>query len=896
MLNRLSAIWLPLSLILLVAVLWAGRQGTRPPAKPPEPKAGDRAAPGPVEPKPPPAAPAVASTAPAPAPAPPAPAVPAPSPYTSDTTASRYGTQQPEAPAAEPSTSLGPGPAANEPVPPWSQNDSQDEPGSTARQPDTSYGRFGKPGASTPGTGYGTSPPDTETTTTETPAVTPMPGTSAEAATALHLFDGFEADNAWAVESAADHATLALAEEHASEGQKALKAAFKAFGKGNFELRREVGLDLTDATTLKVDVYNDAGPMDLVLGLRAGYDTTLFTTPPKPLPAGWNRDVTFPLSELATSDKGPWGTSWSWSRDNVTRLSLIFREREEKQGTVYIDNLRFDRPATKLGAKLAPVLKSIAASAQTIERYETLEIRADFDATYQNFFDRAEVDLFASFFSPSGKRVDVHGFVYDIADAEPKPTWKIRFTPNEVGLWRYDVTVKDAGGETTSQTYQLLCRNQADHPGFIRISKSDPRYFESDSGAFYYPLGQNVCWAADYDYYLDQIQKYGGNYIRVWLCPWNLQLEDPREPGKFDLRTAKALDQLLQQCQARGIYLQLVLRYHGMQTDSWDKNPYNTANGGPCTWPGDFFSDSKAKDLHKRFLDYVAARWGSSPALFAWELWNEVDLARCDRESDLVAWHREMAGYLKKADAHGHLVTTSVSSPSRNFALFELPEIDFVPIHAYTRDLAEQFHDHYLRYRKLRKPVFVGEFSAGIKPSDDLEDPGGVHLRSGLWLALVSPMAGNAMPWWWDTFVDKNKLYPHWAALARFAKGIDRRGVNYELVRSKIDLGEGAYASLQGLVSPSEAYLWVFDETRLARPGRDDRPLLFAERPVRLHGMLGGAFRIEVWDTREGKILKQSTASTEDGTLAFTLPQCSRDIAVKVTREKQPKALPRLEW
>ena len=95
-------------------------------------------------------------------------------------------------------------------------------------------------------------------------------------------------------------------------------------------------------------------------------------------------------------------------------------------------------------------------------------------------------------------------------------------------------------------------------------------------------------------------------------------------------------------------------------------------------------------------------------------------------------------------------------------------------------------------------------------------------------------------------------------------------------------------------MAPSEAYLWVHDEERILRPERAERPLLPAPRPVRLDGMLGGTFRIEVWDPYAGKVVSQSTATTADGTLKFTLPACSRDVAVKVVHEGGSR--PRIEW
>jgi hypothetical protein len=147
-------------------------------------------------------------------------------------------------------------------------------------------------------------------------------------------------------------------------------------------------------------------------------------------------------------------------------------------------------------------------------------------------------------------------------------------------------------------------------------------------------------------------------------------------------------------------------------------------------------------------------------------------------------------------------------------------------------------------------------------------------------------MAGSAMPWWWDTYIDKNELYPHWVALTTFAKGVDRRGKDYEPVRSTAKLGDGAWAAVQGIVCPSEAILWVYDESRIAPAEQAARPLLLQPRPVTLAGMLGGPFRVEVWDTYAGKIIQESSVTTApDGTLTFTVPPCDRDVAVKVLRD-----------
>ena len=515
MARRLSLAWLPLALVALIVGHWASLRAPRPRAGSDRTTAGqEEAKPSPAEEKPESGGPS-ASAGPPPVPAPDG--VTTPGAMAAWETAGS-STREPREMSvgtgttdgsAVPSTStagaLSGGAGTTRPYGTEDESDETDpgwDEGTGAWPKDSETSGRGSPyGSTTSGTGseygrdtttgygtdtttrYGTDTTTrygTDTTTDYGTDTTSRYGTDTttarvprEAAYSFHLFDAFEGKaHQWAVESAADHAELKLtsAQDRFSEGEQSLQATFKAFGKGNFELRREVSLDLTNATTLRVDVYNEAGPLDLVLGCRAGYDTTLFTTPPKPIQTGWNRDVSFSLAELSANEGGGFGTSWHWSRDQVSRVSLIFRERDQEEGTVHIDNIRFDRPTTELGHKTKPSLKKIIASGKAVERFEPLELAVEFEADYQDFFDRTEIDVLASFLSPSGKRLEVHGFVHDTDAETAKAVWKVRFTPNEVGVWRYDVTVRSAGGDTPSGTYSFTCHRKADRRGFIRRS------------------------------------------------------------------------------------------------------------------------------------------------------------------------------------------------------------------------------------------------------------------------------------------------------------------------------------------------------------------------------------------------------------------------------------------
>lgn len=84
-----------------------------------------------------------------------------------------------------------------------------------------------------------------------------------------------------------------------------------------------------------------------------------------------------------------------------------------------------------------------------------------------------------------------------------------------------------------------------------------------------------------------------------------------------------------------------------------------------------FATDPTAKEYQKRWLRYAVARWGHSPAIMAWELFNEVewvDAVQTDRDwPTVICWHAEMAAFLRELDPYHHLVTTS--------AAWEQPEL-----------------------------------------------------------------------------------------------------------------------------------------------------------------------------------------------------------------------------
>jgi len=465
----------------------------------------------------------------------------------------------------------------------------------------------------------------------------------------------------------------------------------------------------------------------------------------------------------------------------------------------------------------------------------------------------------------------------------------VRFAPDEPGRWVFDVAVGDTDGEDISPTFDLTCHDVAGKRGFVRVSARDRRYFELSDGTFFYPVGLNVAWASNPEHYYRKLAEQGANTVRLWMCPWHLPLEHSRA-GVYDLAVADQLDAIVELAALHGLRLILVLEYHGMLRSSWAENPYNARNGGPCYAPKEFFTDEEARALFRRRLDYLSARWGYSTALFAWELWNEVDYADFERFEDVLAWHREMARHLKQVDAHGHLVTSSAGTLDRAKDLMALRELDFASVHLYARDMAQETLSAYRAWRALPpKPLLVAEY--GADPSGNAFDEPASRLQftQGLWLTATLPFAGAGLSWWWDTRVDRDNLYPCLGAVVRAAGLGDRRGRTFQVVESQIRAGRNLTARVRGLLSPSLAFFWVYDPERLHDPKRMNRPLIAKAAGFTVEGMLAGQFDVEWWDTRTGKRLRAAVVECTDGTIAVALPPGRTEIAVTL-RKRGPEA------
>ncbi len=355
-------------------------------------------------------------------------------------------------------------------------------------------------------------------------------------------------------------------------------------------------------------------------------------------------------------------------------------------------------------------------------------------------------------------------------------TWRARLAPLSAG--RYAVSAITLNNRVLEVAASPRQWNVASVPraNFIRLDAKDKTRFVYSDGTPYFPLGHDQAWQSgglpDIPVLFDKMGANGENWSRVWMNHWdNKNLDWPKPVGAFgtlNLDVAQRWDAIVTAAERNHIAFQMTLQHHGQYSAStdanWNDNPYNVKNGGFLNTPQEFFTNAQAKTLTRRKLRYIVARWGYSPAILSWELFNEVQNtdAAHDKQWDAIAqWHREMAQFLRAQDVYHHLITTSSmeSIPSQ-----VADTVDYDQVHVYSPDLILTLQS---AANPSVKPSFVGEFGPSF-----LKDAQGVFLHAGLWSGLMSGQSGAPQYWTWDV-VEQNNLYGHFRAASLFLKQSD---------------------------------------------------------------------------------------------------------------------------
>lgn len=418
--------------------------------------------------------------------------------------------------------------------------------------------------------------------------------------------------------------------------------------------------------------------------------------------------------------------------------------------------------------KEGPMIVNVRANEHTVGMFEKLELTIDVEASYDNPYDPDEIDLFAELVSPSGIAWRINGF-YDGLN------WLLRFSPDESGAWSYQLKVKDRTGEYHGEKTEFHVTPN-EYRGWIQVSKRNPRFLEYRNGDAFYGIGVAYPWNIT-PFQLDRLAQHGVNLITYWNGNYDHagngggteQLESVRSGiGRYDMRKAERIDELLEAFEARQLHMSFVIWPHDSLADhipgwpaTWKSSAYSTLGEAV-----EFYENEDMWAYQEKLYRYMIARWGHSRALGIWDIICEIngtDGWAFGRSEAANKWAEKAHAYFKANDPYGHPTMGSMAGNrddywEHGYQIFDLADREnYYDLHysAYAADIQE-------RYSRYGKPVMMGE-------TGNIAD---VRIyQHAAWTALVNGLAST--PIWWDITHVNDEMLMQMQRLSEFVSDID---------------------------------------------------------------------------------------------------------------------------
>ncbi|HZZ17891.1 MAG TPA: cellulase family glycosylhydrolase [Opitutaceae bacterium] len=409
---------------------------------------------------------------------------------------------------------------------------------------------------------------------------------------------------------------------------------------------------------------------------------------------------------------------------------------------------------------VATLLLATAALAKPVE----FEFVAPDNPEVPNLYSR---ELWAEVFTPSGQKLTLPAFYADGG------LFAVRARPDEVGTYRFGaVSETTLGIHRTDLVVSLVTAPSFNNTTrtrlpYIFIDPAHPQQFTRSDNLPYVPVGANLAWAGEgkegtvafYQRSLAAFSHANLNWMRIWMAHWDgLNLDwlphsmgPSPKPGSVDEGVAEAWDSILEAAEENGVYVQMVLQHHGQYTSAndsnWAENPWNAANpGGFLKSPGDFFTDPNARVISLIKYRYIVARYGWSPAIVAYELFNEVhwtDEFRFGHEAEVAHWHSDAATYIRQVDVYGHLITTSTENLKS--PIYE--KMDYYQPHLYSANMVAAARKFEPAFSTLGRPAFYGEEGDEHQPLPDAVKKTGLDIAPPVWASVMGQGTMAAEPW-----------------------------------------------------------------------------------------------------------------------------------------------------
>ena len=450
-------------------------------------------------------------------------------------------------------------------------------------------------------------------------------------------------------------------------------------------------------------------------------------------------------------------------------------------------------------------------------------------------------------------------------------------------------------------------------------------YFVTENGDPWTPVGANeaVSWPElaglfrrrdlpGVEAHLRRLRDDGVTVMRLMLeyaQGEHRYLEKP--VGTFAPNMVRLWDDLVAMCERTGMRLLLTPYDTFFMWTRWGRHPYHRRNGGPCGSRRTWLTCPRTREAIRGRLAFASGRWGGSPAIFAWDLWNEMHPEHAGGDAgafgafidDLGPWLR---AFERERHGRAHPQTVSIfgpellKHPATVEPIFRHPALDFANTHLYefpAIDRPKSTVAAALAVGRLMRAAVL-EATDG-RPVFDSEH-GPIHLfkdkkvtlpeafddeyfRFMQWAHLANGGAGGGMRW--------PNRHPHTltrgmreaqGALGRFLPLVDWTTFRRRNLNAEIGVSDAGSVAAFGCGDGAQAVVWLLRTGSLTADGT-----LASVVPKKVGIVIPeletGVYRVLLFDTVLGRVRKECRVSHSGGGLRIEV-EIERDLAIAITR------------
>ncbi len=463
---------------------------------------------------------------------------------------------------------------------------------------------------------------------------------------------------------------------------------------------------------------------------------------------------------------------------------------------------------------------------------------------------------------------------------------------------------------------------------WIEVCPNAP-YFQEENGNSWTPIGQNdaITWPdfagafrrrdlESVEEHLQFLADHDVSCLRLMLeyCQSpHRTLEKPI--GRFVPNMVRLWDDIFALCEKYGIRILLTPYDTYWMWVRWAKHPYNSANGGGVDSRNRWLLDPQMRAAMKARLEFATARWGSSGALFAWDIWNEINPIHAQGSTAVFdEFVADISGFLRATEMrlHGraHPQTMSIYGMASDFdagmapTIYRHPGLDFANVHFYerpaldnpkntvdsavlvgamTREALGEIRDNRPFFDSEHGPIHA--FKDKKKTLSEAFDD--EYFRHFQWAHFASGAVGGGMRW--------PNRHPHvltrgmraaQKSLADFLLLIDWNNFKRRNLNCEIEIGtENCAVCACG--DENQAVIWLLRLDITAKNGLLQQAATPLKLKVAVPDLTRGQYRVTAWNTTQGAPVAAFEAASDGEWLRFETPAFARDLALAITRAER---------